>query len=164
MIADRQSESEATVIDTHVRMSSHDLKKLLPDVYPAFGAIEELIDASVLDRGLLELVRLRVSQINGCAYCVQYHIANGQEFGVPQEKLNLVVVWREAGIFSEREMAALAWAETLTLVAESRVPDDAYRAASAVFDDQELACLTAAINLINVWNRFSVAYRFPPEF
>lgn len=151
------------MIETHSRKSSRDLKKLMPDVYSTLGSLEEILDGSILDRGLLELVRLRVSQINGCAYCVQYHIANGQEFGVLQEKLNLVVVWREAGIFSEREQAALAWAETLTLVAETRVPDDAYLAASSVFDEHELAYLTAAISVINVWNRFSVAYRFPPE-
>jgi AhpD family alkylhydroperoxidase len=144
-------------------MTGRELKALIPDVYPALGKIEDAIDNSILDRSLLELVRLRVSQINGCAYCVNYHTVNGRDAGVPSEKLMLTVVWREAGIFSERETAALAWAETLTLVAAGRVPEAEYEAVARVFNEQELAYLTAAINLINVWNRFSVAFRFPPE-
>jgi AhpD family alkylhydroperoxidase len=149
--------------DTLTRLTGKELRALIPDVYPAFGEIEDTIDGSILDRGLLELVRLRVSQINGCAYCVQYHTANGRDAGVPEAKLTLTVVWREAGIFTEREQAALAWAESLTLVAATRIPDEDYLAVSRAFDEQELAYLTAAINLINVWNRFSVAFRFPPE-
>jgi AhpD family alkylhydroperoxidase len=149
--------------ETWTRMTGRELKALIPDVYPALGKIEDAIDNSILDRSLLELVRLRVSQINGCAYCVNYHTVNGRDAGVPSEKLMLTVVWRKAGIFSERETAALAWAETLTLVAAGRVPEAEYEAVARVFNEQELAYLTAAINLINFWNRFSVAFRFPPE-
>ncbi|HET7056176.1 MAG TPA: hypothetical protein VFI12_06910, partial [Thermomicrobiales bacterium] len=86
-----------------------------------------------------------------------------QKLGMAPAKINLVVTWQEAGIFSEREEAALAWAESLTLLAETHVPDAAYDAARAVFSEHELAALTVAVATINVWNRFNVAYRFPPE-
>lgn len=145
------------------RVTSGDFKKLAPAIYSAIVALGETAERAGLDAGMLELMSLRASQINGCAYCVQYHITNGQSLGVPQEKLNLVVAWREAGIFSEREEAALAWTEALTLVAETGVPDDVYEATRKMFSDHEVACLTAAIGAINVWNRLSVSYRFAPE-
>lgn len=144
------------------RMASADVYRLVPDAPPAIRALGAAAEQAGLDRGLLELVKLRASQINGCAFCVQYHIDLALELGVPRPKLDLVAVWREAGIFDEREMAALAWAETLTLLAETHAPDAEYDAVRAVFDDRELAALTVAIATINVWNRISVAYRFPP--
>ncbi len=111
----------------------------------------------------IELINLRVSQINGCAYCVQYHISNLQELGVAPAKVNLTVAWEEAGIFSEREEAAFAWAEALTLIAETHVPDAAYEAARLVFSELELAGLTAVICAINSWNRIAVTFRYTPE-
>jgi AhpD family alkylhydroperoxidase len=150
-------------MQTQTRMESRNLKKLLPGLYPAITALGESANAAGLDASLIGLVNLRASQINGCAYCVQDHISELEELGVPPHKMNLVVVWREAGIFSEREEAALAWTEALTLVAETHVPDEAYDAARSVFSDLELAGLTAAISTINVWNRVSIAYRYAPE-
>ncbi len=144
------------------RMASADVYALVPEAQAAIRALGESAEQAGLDPGLLELVRLRASQINGCAFCVQYHINLALGYGVPRRKLDLVAVWEEAGIFDEREMAALSWAETLTLLAETHAPDAAYDAARAVFDDRELASLTVAIATINVWNRISVAYRFPP--
>jgi AhpD family alkylhydroperoxidase len=136
---------------------------MVPATKRAIIALGDSVEGAGLEPELLELVNLRCSQINGCAYCVQYHISNLQELGTAPAKINLVVAWREAGIFSAREEAAFAWAESLTLIAETHVPDADYDAARAVFSEQELASLTAAVATINVWNRFSVAYRFAPE-
>ncbi|HEX3301346.1 MAG TPA: carboxymuconolactone decarboxylase family protein [Thermomicrobiales bacterium] len=137
--------------------------RMVPATKRAIIALGDSVEGAGLEPELLELVNLRCSQINGCAYCVQYHISNLQELGTAPAKINLVVAWREAGIFSAREEAAFAWAESLTLIAETHVPDADYDAARAVFSEQELASLTAAVATINVWNRFSVAYRFAPE-
>jgi len=114
-----------------------------------------------MDKQLLELIKLRASQINGCAFCVQFHIMESEKLGVPADKLNLVVVWREAPQFSARERAALAWTEALTLLADG-VSDEVYAQASSEFSEKELAYLTSAIASINVWNRFGVAYRWTP--
>ena len=114
-----------------------------------------------IDKQLLELIKLRASQINGCAFCVQFHILQGESLGIPTDKLNLVVVWREAPQFSPRERAALAWTEALTTLTEG-VSDEVYAQASAEFSEKELTYLTSAIASINVWNRFGAAYRWTP--
>ena len=145
------------------RMDNEDFWTLMPNTSAAVVALGDTADAAGLEPELLELVNLRCSQINGCAYCVQYHTGNLQELACAPAKINLLVTWREAGIYTEREMAAFDWAETLTLLADTHVPDSAYAAARETFTDLELACLTTAIATINVWNRFSVAYRFAPE-
>jgi AhpD family alkylhydroperoxidase len=145
------------------RLESEQLWKLLPHTSRLVVELGATAEAG-LEKELIELVDLRCSQINGCAWCVQYHTDNLIRLGVAPEKVTLVAVWEEAGIFSEREAAALAWAEAVTLLSETRVPDSAYEAARSVFSDHELACLTTAIATINVWNRFNVAYRVPPEF
>jgi AhpD family alkylhydroperoxidase len=123
--------------------------------------LERVVEASTLDRKMRELIKLRASQINGCAFCVQYHILESEKLGVPADKLNLVVVWREAPQFSARERAALAWTEALTLLADG-VSDEVYAQASAEFSEQELAYLTSAVASINVWNRFGAAFRWTP--
>jgi AhpD family alkylhydroperoxidase len=116
-----------------------------------------------LPKDLIDLVYLRVSQINGCAYCIDMHSRDLLKAGLAVEKLVLVPVWHESGaLFSPRERAALAWAETVTLVAETGVPDDDYDAAAAEFNDKELADLTYAIGLMNAFNRFGVAFRPTP--
>jgi AhpD family alkylhydroperoxidase len=108
-------------------------------------------------------VYLRVSQINGCAYCIDMHSRDLLKLGVPIDKLVLVPVWHEAGnLFSARERAAFAWAETVTRVAETGIPDADYEAAAAEFSDKELADLTYAIGLMNAYNRFSIGFRVPP--
>jgi AhpD family alkylhydroperoxidase len=145
------------------RLDSARFWTLMPQTSPAIVALGETAQAANLEPELLELVNLRCSQINGCAYCVQYHTANLKELGTVEAKVTLLVTWREAGIYSGREEAAFAWAEAVTLLADSHVPDSAYQAASAVFSDLELACLTTAIATINVWNRICVPYRFSPE-
>jgi AhpD family alkylhydroperoxidase len=152
-----------TITTTKLRLDSASFWKLMPRTKHAIITLGDTAHASDLGDELLELINLRCSQINGCAWCVQYHSSNLKKLGVDEAKLTLLVTWAEAGIFSEREQAALAWAESLTILAENHVPDSAYEAASAVFSDLELACLTTAIATINVWNRINVSYRFAPE-
>jgi AhpD family alkylhydroperoxidase len=147
---------------SHTRLESAAVKRHLPALYPAITALDAAAHSSGLEPELIELVNLRASHINGCAYCVQYHIANGREMGIPDAKLTLVAVWEEAGIFSPREQAALAWTETLTRIAETHVPDAAWEAVREVFTEQEVVALTAAIATINVWNRISVPFRYAP--
>src|ERR1700738_5560478 len=146
---------------SHARSEYEDFKALAPDAYDAVLALGKLAAKAGLDKQLLELIKLRASQINGCAFCVQYHILQGESLGVPTDKLNLVVVWREAPQFSARERAALAWTEALTLL-PSGVGDEVYALASAEFSEQELTYLTSAIASINVWNRFGAGYRWTP--
>ena len=122
------------------------------------------VGQSGLPRALVDLVYLRVSQINGCAYCIDLHTRELSSQGVTQEKLMLVPVWCEAGeLFSEEERAALAWAETVTRVAETGVPDADYQAAAAHFDATALADLTIAIGLMNAFNRLAISFRRPPS-
>lgn len=132
----------------------------------AAKAVLALSEAAVeagLDRGLLEILKLRVSQINGCAFCVQYHLTVARKLAVPATKLDLVVVWREVQVFSERERAALQWAEALTMIASRHPTDAEFEEVRAAFDDAELANLTAAIGAINVWNRIAVGFAFTPQ-
>ena len=102
---------------THARSEYKDFMSLTPDAYGAVLALGQVAAKAGMDKQLLELIKLRASQINGCAFCVQFHILEGEKLGVPTDKLNLVVVWREAPQFSQRERAALAWTEALTLLA-----------------------------------------------
>jgi AhpD family alkylhydroperoxidase len=135
--------------------------QLAPDAIESILALNKIAEQNGFDKQLLELVRLRASQINGCAFCVQHHILASETLGVPVDKLNLVVVWREAPVFSARERAALAWTEALTLVSHG-VSDEIYAEASAAFSDKELAYLSTAIAAINVWNRIGAPYRWAP--
>ena len=146
---------------SHARSEYEDFKALAPDVYEVVLALGQAAAKAGLDKQLLELIKLRASQINGCAFCVQFHILQGERFGLSADKLNLVVVWREAPLFSPRERAALAWTEALTLLAGG-VSDEVYAQASAEFSEKELTYLTSAIASINVWNRFGAAYRWTP--
>lgn len=144
------------------RISMEDFASRAPAAPAALRRLGEAIDASGLDKALTELVKLRASQINGCAYCVQFHLNLLRKLEVAPEKLDLVAVWREAGIFSEREAAALAWTEALTEALKDGASDDAYAALLTQFTEQEAIFLTAAIGLINAWNRIGVGLRFAP--
>ena len=140
-----------------------DYIKASPAGYKAFGGVHALLQNSSLSKELIYLVYLRASQINGCAYCIDMHSRDLLKFGVTVEKLVLVPAWREAGeLFSARERTALAWAETVTRVAETSVPDADYEAAAAEFSDKELSDLTYAIGLMNAFNRFGVTFRSTP--
>jgi AhpD family alkylhydroperoxidase len=146
---------------SHARKEYTDFEKLAPDVFAVVRDLGQFAAKAGLDKQLLELVKLRASQINGCAFCVQYHILQGESLGVPTDKLNLVVVWREVPQFSARERAALAWTEALTTMPNG-VSDEIYAAITAEFSEKELTYLTSAIASINVWNRFGAAYRWTP--
>lgn len=140
-----------------------DYSKASPESYKVFGGVYGYVQNSGLPKVLIDLVYLRVSQINGCAYCIDMHSRDLLKSGLSVEKLVLVPVWREAGeLFSTRERVALAWAETVTLVAQTGIPDTDYESAAAEFSDKELADLTYGIGLMNAYNRFGVAFRLKP--
>lgn len=140
-----------------------DYAKASPDGYKAFGGVYVYLQNCGLPKSLIDLVFLRVSQINGCAYCIDMHSRDLVKQGVSVDKLVLVPVWHEAGaVFSKRERTALAWAESVTRVADTGVPDEAYAAAAAEFNDKELADLTYAIGLMNAFNRLGVSFRATP--
>jgi len=140
-----------------------DYAKASPEGFKALGGVYVSVQKSGLPKQLVDLVYLRVSQINGCAYCIDMHSRDLLKSGVAVDKLVLVPVWRDAGdVFSTRERAALAWAETITRVAETGVPDADYEAAAAEFSDKELADLTYAIGLMNVFNRLGIGFRTRP--
>jgi AhpD family alkylhydroperoxidase len=130
----------------------------------ALGGVYGHVMQSGLETELVDLVYLRISQINGCAYCLDMHTRDLLKHGVAVEKLALVQAWREGGkLFTDRERAALAWSETVTQVAQTGVPDDEFNAASAVLGEKELVDLTIAIGLMNAYNRLAISFRNPPE-
>jgi AhpD family alkylhydroperoxidase len=141
-----------------------DYNKTSPAGVKALGSVYAYVAQCGLENTLVELVNLRVSQINGCAFCLDMHTRFLLKKGITPVKLALVQVWDEAGdVFTEREKAALAWAEIVTRVSETHVPDAAFKAASAVFGDKELADLTMAIGLINAYNRLAISFRNVPQ-
>jgi len=146
---------------SHARSEQKDFKALAPDVSDIVLALSHAAANAGIDKQLLELIKLRASQINGCAFCVQFHILQSERLGIAADKLNLVVVWRETALFSARERAALAWTEALTRLTEG-VSDEVYAEASTEFSEKELAYLSSAIASINVWNRLGAAYRWTP--
>jgi AhpD family alkylhydroperoxidase len=141
-----------------------DYAKASPEGFKAFGGVYVYLQKSGLSPELIDLVYLRVSQINGCAYCIDMHSRDLLKRGVSVDKLVLVPVWRDAGevVFSTRERIAFAWAETVTRVAETHVPDADYEAAATEFSDKELADLTYAIGLMNAFNRLGITFRSTP--
>ncbi len=134
-------------------------KKFSPDAHKALLSLGQYLAGCGLEPALLHLVYLRVSQINGCAYCVDMHHRDAVKAGHSERKLASLVTWQEAPFFSERERAALGWADALTRLIESRAPDDVYEVASAAFTDKELADLTYAIAHMNGLNRIGVGFR-----
>ena len=142
------------------RMNSHAVS---PAGMKALGTVYGYVRQSGLSSRLIDLVFLRVSQINGCAYCIDSHSRDLLKAGLPVEHLVLVAAWPEAGgIFDEREKAALAWAEAVTRLSDQGVPDSAFEAAAAVFDGKQLADLTIAISLMSAYNRIAISFRATP--
>ena len=140
-----------------------DAMKISPAAYKAMAGLQAYVDQSGIERSLLELVKIRASQINGCAFCLVMHTNEARQKGENDERMHLLNAWREAPVFSERERAALAWVEAVTLVAEDQVPDDVYQQARKQFSEKELVDLTAAIVAINAWNRLSITFRAQPQ-
>lgn len=135
----------------------------VPEVAPRqYGALARLAGAVEIDPTLKELIQIRASQLNGCAFCVDMHYKDARSRGETEERLYSLAIWREALVFSERERAALALTEAVTLLAETRVPDDVWEQAAAQFDESELAQVLFAITVINAWNRLMVSARTEP--
>lgn len=137
-------------------------KRLVPAAYRAMLALESYVHEAGLESSLLELVKMRASQINGCAYCLDMHSKDARAAGETEQRLYVLNAWREAPFYTERERTALAWTEAVTLVNESHVPEDVYQQARAHFSEEELVNLTIAIVAINGWNRLEVAFRGIP--
>jgi len=140
-----------------------DVTKVNPAAYKAVAALQTYVDQSGLDAKLRELIKIRASQINGCAYCLAMHTRDARKLGESDERMHLLNAWREAPIFTARERAALAWTEALTLVAQTHVPDDVYAEVRKQFSEKEIVDLTAAVVAINTWNRIAISLRATPQ-
>ena len=134
-----------------------------PDALKAMIALETAVSKLPLEKTLIELVKLRASQINGCAFCVDMHTADASKGGETERRLYAVSVWRETPFFTPRERAALAWTESLTLLSQTHAPDEDYELVSAQFTPKEMVDLTVAISTINSWNRLAVGFRKMPQ-
>src|SRR6202011_6269026 len=130
-----------------------------PDTIKALTALEAQVQASGLEQSLIELVKTRASQINGCAFCINMHTQDARKHGETEQRLYLLNAWREAPLYTDRERAALAWTEALTLIAEPNAPDDLYNDVRAHFNEAETVNLTMLIGAINAWNRLAIAFR-----
>jgi AhpD family alkylhydroperoxidase len=133
-----------------------------PDTLKAMMVLENQIQASGLEQSLMELVKTRASQINGCAFCIDMHTKDARKRGETEQRLYLLNAWREAPCYTDRERAALAWTEAVTLIAETHAPDDVYNEVRAQFSEAETVNLTMLIGAINTWNRLSIAFRAIP--
>ena len=139
-----------------------DYRKVLPGAMSAMLGLEKYLHTCGLPQRLLNLIKFRVSQINGCAYCLDMHSKDLRVAGESEQRLYLLDAWRESPFYSERERAALAWAEAVTRVTEGHVPDEVFKEARSQFSEEELANLTLAVVAINGWNRLSIAFRAVP--
>src|SRR4051812_23380200 len=133
--------------------------KVAPGGFKAMSSVESYLRGCGLEAGLLHIVKLRVSQINGCAYCIDMHWKDARAAGESEQRLYGLAAWRKAPHYSDRELAALDWTEALTSVSDGHVPDTVYEAVRAHFSDKELADLAWAVAAINAWNRLSIAFR-----
>lgn len=136
--------------------------KAAPGAYRAMAALERYVRECGLEPSLIELVKIRASQINGCAFCLDMHTKDARALGETEQRIYTLSAWRETPFFTEREQAALLWAETVTLVSETHVPDDIYEQVRQHFSDEELINLTMAIVTINGWNRLAISFRSVP--
>jgi AhpD family alkylhydroperoxidase len=136
--------------------------KAAPSGIQAMSNLNKYVEKSGIERSLLELVKIRASQINGCAYCIDMHTKDARALGESEQRLYLLNAWREAPFYTDRERAALAWTEVVTLISESHVSDEDYAAAREKFSEQELVNLTMAIISINGWNRLAISFRAVP--
>ena len=133
-----------------------------PETVNALLALEKQVTSSGLEQSLIELVKIRASQINGCAYCIHMHTQDARKHGETEQRLYLLNAWREAPVYTERERAALAWTEAVTLISETHAPDDIYEEVRAQFSEAEMVNLTMLIATINAWNRLAISFRAIP--
>jgi AhpD family alkylhydroperoxidase len=134
--------------------------KIAPELMKALGALETAVATSGLEKSLIELVKTRASQINGCAFCVHMHTKDARALGETEERLYLLSTWRESPLYTDRERAALVWTESVTLVSQTNVPDDAFEQLRGSFSDEEIVKLTMLVATINAWNRIAISFRF----
>ena len=133
-----------------------------PDTMKAMMALENQIASSGLEQSLMELVKTRASQINGCAFCIDMHTKDARKRGETEQRLYLLNAWREAPVYTDRERAALAWTEAVTLISQTHAPDDVYNEVRAHFSEAEIVNLTMLIGTINTWNRLAIGFRAIP--
>lgn len=152
-------EGKVRVTEPKAAFERINFKELVPDAYRAMLALEKYVHGAGLEKPLLELVKMRASQINGCAYCLDMHSKDARAGGETEQRLYLLSAWRESPFYTERERAALAWTEAVTLVSETHVPDEVYELARQQFSEAELVNLTMAIVAINGWNRLEIGFR-----
>src|SRR5438552_8930805 len=136
--------------------------KATAGAYQAMFQLEHYVRNSGLEKSLLELVKIRASQINGCAYCLDMHTKDARAAGESEQRIYLLSAWREAPFYNERERAALEWTEAMTLITDNHVPDDVYARVSAHFTAEELVNLSMAVVTINGWNRLAISFRSEP--
>jgi AhpD family alkylhydroperoxidase len=136
--------------------------KAAPGALQAMYSLQKYVEGCGLERSLLELVKTRASQINGCACCIDLHTKDARAHGETEQRLYALNAWRETPFFTDRERAALAWTEAVTLISEGHVPDDVFEQARTLFSDDELINLTTAVVAINGWNRFAISFRAEP--
>ena len=130
-----------------------------PETIKALSAVEAQITASGLEKSLIELVKTRASQINGCAFCINMHTQDARKLGETEQRLYMLSAWRESPLYTDRERAALAWTEAVTLIADTHAPDDLYEELRAHFSEPEMVNLTMLIGAINAWNRIAISFR-----
>ncbi len=140
-----------------------DVYKLLPGAFKAMMGLQTFVNESGLDKTLGELIKIRASQINGCVFCLNMHTKEARQMGETEQRIYGLSAWQEAPYYTDKERAALALTEAVTLVSESHVPDEVYKAAQAVFTQQEIATITMAIVVINSWNRIAITSRTLPQ-
>jgi AhpD family alkylhydroperoxidase len=156
----RSVESKVAMTERDRRMEPRlNPYKAAPEAIDALRALEAYVQKSGIEKSLIELVKTRASQINGCAYCVHMHTKDARAAGETEERLYLLSTWHESPLYTARERAALAWTEAVTLISETHVPDEVYSAARASFSEEELVKLTILVSTINAWNRIGVSYR-----
>lgn len=134
-----------------------------PDAVAAVLGLQNYVDDCGLDHSLLELVKIRASQINGCAFCLDMHTRDARAAGETEQRLYLLDAWQEAPVYTDRERAALLWSETLTRISENHAPDHVWETVRAVFSEKELVDLSVAIGVINIWNRLAIGFRAMPK-
>ncbi len=133
-----------------------------PETIDALNALETKEASSGLEQSLIELVKTRASQINGCAFCINMHTQDARKHGETEQRLYLLNAWREAPVYTERERAALAWTDAVTLISQTHAPDDTYEQVRAQFSEAETVNLTMLIATINAWNRLAISFRAMP--
>jgi AhpD family alkylhydroperoxidase len=156
LIRDKPDDREANAMNERVYFP-----KAVPETYAAIRALDQMVQQTGLEKSLIELVKIRASQLNGCAFCLNMHTGEARRNGETDQRMHLLNAWREAPLYSDRERAALGWTESLTRLPADGVPDAAYKALEDTFTPAEIANLTALIGVINLWNRIAAGLNWP---